>query len=311
MVESPEQLPPKSRNLRWRLLISAILISTLGGLFYLDHSIGRSAPILLLVCLFLAVRGSYEMSGLLKTRSFQPRFGLVAAGTIAIILATWLKPLGIGETHMVDLSYLGPTMLAFSLVVMGLFMVSALRFREPGKTMESLSAEILIVVYVGVFLSMTAQLRWVAGPDAGYLVLGSLIVATKGGDVGAYTLGKLLGRKKLNPFLSPGKTWWGARGALLASALFSWLWLTYMPPVFDPSWEPVPWPLAILYGIAVGIVGMLGDLCESLIKRDVGKKDSAALMPGFGGILDILDSVLYTGPAAYLFWSLFPMASWR
>ncbi|HCS52903.1 phosphatidate cytidylyltransferase [Rubinisphaera sp.] len=311
MQSSPAVQPAKKgRNLRWRLIISAILISSLGTLFYFDHKIGRSAPVLLLLCLFLAIRGSWEMTNLLKTRSFQPKFLLVAMGSVSIILATWLKPLGIGETQGVDLSYLGPTMLTFSLVMMALFMMSALRFREPGQSMETLSAEIMIVVYVGVFLSMTAQLRWVAGPQAGYLVLGSLIVAAKGGDVGAYTLGKLLGRKKLNPILSPGKTWWGARGALIASAFFSWLWLTYMPPVFNPNWEACPWPLAILYGIVVAIVGMLGDLCESLIKRDVGKKDSAPLMPGFGGILDILDSVLYTGPVAYLFWSLFPMASW-
>jgi len=300
----------KSRNLLWRLIISSLLISSLGGLFYLDHWIGRSAPVLLAVCVFLALRAAYEMTELLKTRSFNPSFRLVAIGSVVIVVCTWLKPLGIGETRIVNLSYLGPTMLAFSMVVMALFLISALRFREPGKSMESLSAEILIVVYVGVFLSMTAQLRWVAGPDAGYLVLGSLLIATKGGDIGAYALGKSLGHKKLNPILSPGKTWWGVRGALVTSALFSWLWLTFAPPLFNPEWDACHWALSILYGLVIGIVGMTGDLCESLIKRDVGKKDSAALMPGFGGILDILDSVLYTGPAAYLFWSLFPMASW-
>ncbi|MCA8987815.1 MAG: phosphatidate cytidylyltransferase [Planctomycetaceae bacterium] len=297
-------------NLRWRLLISVILISLLGSLFYWDHKIGREAPILLLICIFLAVRAAYELTRLLETRAFRPKFPLVAFGSVIIILATWLKPLGIGEAQIVNLSYLGPTMLAFSMVVMGLFLISALRFREPGTSMETLSAEIFIVAYVGVFLSMTAQLRWVAGPEAGYLVLGSLLVATKGGDIGAYTLGRLLGNKKMSPFLSPKKTWWGARGALMTSALFSWIWLTYVPPLFSPTWEPCPWPLSILYGIVVGTAGMLGDLCESLIKRDVGQKDSAALMPGFGGLLDLLDSVLYTAPIAYLFWSLFPMASW-
>lgn len=251
------------------------------------------------------------MTLLLRTRSFYPRFWLCCTGALVIVASTWLKPWGVGVTEAAELSYLGPTMLAFSLVVMVLFLVSAINFEEPGQSMETLSSEILIIVYIGVFLSMTAQLRWVAGAEAGYLVLGSLIVVTKGGDIGAYTLGRLFGRKKLSPKLSPGKTWWGARGAVLFSAFFAWLWLTYMPGLFDETWNPCPWPLAVLYGIVIGTVGMVGDLCESLIKRDVGKKDSSTLMPGFGGILDVLDSILYTGPVAYLFWSLFPMASWQ
>ncbi len=308
--------PPlvKSRslgNLSWRLIIGPLLIAIFGGLFYWDHLIGRQAPVLLLVCLFLTVRGTWEMAQLFRTRSFYPRYSLCCAGAIVIVASTWLKPLGIGVTEPAELSYLGPTMLAFSLVVMVLFLISAISFEEPGQSMERLSSEILIVVYIGVFLSMTAHLRWVAGAEAGYLVLGSLIVVTKGGDIGAYALGRLLGQKKLSPRLSPGKTWWGARGAILFSALFSWLWLTYMPAVFEPTWKACPWYLSILYGIVIGTVGLIGDLCESLIKRDVGKKDASGLMPGFGGILDVIDSILYTGPIAYLFWSLFPMASWR
>ena len=311
MAQSSLDKKTRVGNLSWRLILSPILISLFIGLFYWDHLIGRQAPVLFVVCLFFAIRGTWEMTLLLRTRSFYPRYSLCCLGAILIIVATWLKPFGIGDSEAVALSYLGPTMLTFSLVVMFLFLISAINFEQPGQSMETLSSEILIVVYVGVFLSMTAQLRWVAGAEAGYLVLGSLIVVTKGGDIGAYTLGRLFGRKKLSPKLSPGKTWWGARGAILFSAIFSWLWLTYMPAMFEESWKACPWHLSIIYGIVIGTVGLIGDLCESLIKRDVGQKDSATLMPGFGGILDVLDSILYTGPAAYLFWSLFPMASWR
>jgi phosphatidate cytidylyltransferase len=65
----------------------------------------------------------------------------------------------------------------------------------------------------------------------------------------------------------------------------------------------------VLYGIIMGLVGLIGDLCESLIKRDVGQKDSAPLFPGFGGLLDLLDSVIYAGPVAYLLWLTLPLAS--
>src|SRR6056297_1879247 len=135
MNSSPNNESPRSRNLFWRLIISVLLISTLGGLFYLDYQIGRQAPVLLVICLLLALRGSWEMTALLKTRSFHPQFYLMAISTTAIIMATWLKPLGIGHPEAYDLSYLGPTMLTFSLVVMALFMVTALRFREPGTSM--------------------------------------------------------------------------------------------------------------------------------------------------------------------------------
>ena len=67
---------------------------------------------------------------------------------------------------------------------------------------------------------------------------------------------------------------------------------------------------SLIYGAVIGVVGLVGDLAESLIKRDVGKKDSAILMPGFGGLLDLLDSVLYAGPVAVLLWKVLPLATW-
>ena len=63
----------------------------------------------------------------------------------------------------------------------------------------------------------------------------------------------------------------------------------------------------MFYGVVLGVVGLVGDLCESLIKRDMGQKDAAALMPGFGGLLDLLDSILYTGPVAYVLWVVLPL----
>ena len=281
--------------------------------FYLDHRLGPSAPILFIVANLLAIRGSWEMANLLKTRSFEPRLMLVTSCNVFVVSSCWWIPWYYHETPELiptGVYLLGSNMLAFAISVLVLFFVAAMKFREPGKSMETLSSEVLILVYVGLLLSMTTQLKWVAGAEADYLILGSLIIATKGGDVGAYFIGRMLGHKKLIPHLSPAKTWWGARGALLMSAFFSVLWLRYMPPLFETGWPACPLSWSILYGIIIGIVGIIGDLCESLIKRDVGKKDAAALMPGFGGLLDILDSILYAGPVAFLLWSLVPLASW-
>ncbi len=196
----------------------------------------------------------------------------------------------------------------FSLFVLVLFLRAAISYREPGRSMETLGVEVLGLSYLGFLLAVTTQLRWVAGAEAGYFVLGSLVIAAKCGDIGAYTLGRLFGKRKLIPRLSPGKTWMGFWGALLGAALGAWAWLSFAPPLFGDTVKPAPAGWAILYGVILGLVGLIGDLCESLIKRDVGQKDSAPLFPGFGGLLDLLDSVLYAGPVAYVLWLTLPLA---
>lgn len=211
-----------------------------------------------------------------------------------------------------DLSPLGICTLALILTVFAAQLFKKWRDKQTfsGDTNASMQAEILSISYVAVLLTVASQLRWVAGFQAGYLVLGSLVIAAKSGDIGAYTLGRLFGKRKMIPRLSPGKTWMGFWGALLGAGAGSVAWLHFAPAMFDESWQPTPWQYSLLYGMIIGLVGLVGDLCESLIKRDVGKKDSAVLMPGFGGLLDLLDSVLYAGPIAYLLWQWLPLATW-
>jgi phosphatidate cytidylyltransferase len=170
--------------------------------------------------------------------------------------------------------------------------------------MEQLSSEVFVVAYAGLLLASTAQLRWIAGGKFAYVPLASLVIAVKAGDIGGYTIGRLFGRRKMSPRLSPGKTWAGFFGAIGGAAIGSAGWLIGAANYYSDSWFCVY--LAIAFGMTMGLVGLLGDLCESLIKRDVGQKDAAALFPGFGGLLDLLDSVVYAGPIAWLWWSLFP-----
>ncbi|MCX7392665.1 MAG: phosphatidate cytidylyltransferase [Planctomycetales bacterium] len=301
--------------LRWRLAVSAILIPLFVTLFWLDARMGAAAPILLIVVIGLAVRGASEMVDLLCTRSFAPNRAIVAACCMLVSAAAWWGRFG----HMPikipsDDNTLAQVMLAYSLTILVLFLLATYRYREPGASMETLGAELLIVSYIGVLLGVAAQLRWVAGADAGYLVIGSLLIVTKGGDIGAYFLGRLFGKRQMAPRLSPGKTWAGAVGALSGSAISAIVWLQYATPLFTPQgsdrWTSPDWISSALYGLIIGLTGLVGDLCESLIKRDVGKKDSAGLLPGFGGLLDLMDSVLYAGPVAYVLWKGLPLATW-
>jgi phosphatidate cytidylyltransferase len=157
-------------------------------------------------------------------------------------------------------------------------------------------------------LSLTAQLRWLGDGAWGYAALGSVIVAAKCGDIGGYTLGRLFGKRKMAPRLSPGKTWAGFGGALLGAAVGAWLWATFGIPQLSPAGTTVAGSITILgFGLLMGFVGLVGDLAESLIKRDVGRKDAAALFPGFGGLLDLLDSVLFAGPVAWAWWTIWPL----
>jgi phosphatidate cytidylyltransferase len=130
-----------------------------------------------------------------------------------------------------------------------------------------------------------------------------VIAIVKMGDIGAYTVGRLLGRHKLAPTLSPGKTIEGAAGAIAFGCFASWLVFRFLLPAVteQEASNSLNW---IPYGIVVSIAGMIGDLAESLLKRDLGRKDSSAWLPGFGGVLDILDSLLLSAPVGYTCWLL-------
>ncbi len=294
--------------LGWRIAISAILIPALIGIFYLDAHSGPTALWLLLLAEVLVIRSVWELTDLFRDRSKRIQLPVMFVCAAGIVFASWIPHLG---EEVVDGVELTPLAIVFAASVMLLCAAEAARFNMPGNSIETLGTEILILSYMSFLLSVTCQLRWVAGAEAGYLVLGSLLVCAKGGDIGAYTLGRLFGKRKMAPKLSPGKTWAGAVGALIGAGSIGWLWFEFATPMFNKEWEPCEWWVSILYGSIIGTVGLIGDLCESLLKRDVGKKDAAALFPGFGGLLDLLDSVIFAGPMALVLWDLLPLATWR
>ena len=122
------------------------------------------------------------------------------------------------------------------------------------------------------------------------------VFVVKSADIGAYTAGRLFGRHKFSPNISPGKTWEGMAGAVIAAIIVAVLFAAFFD-IMSPA-------LAAAFGLLFAFIGQLGDLSESMIKRDVQQKDSANTVPGFGGILDIIDSLLLAAPCAYLFFLL-------
>ena len=193
--------------------------------------------------------------------------------------------------------------LCFAAVLMVIFVVQSLQFEKPGQTMAKIAGTVLAVGYVGLLGSFTIQMRWFDGPHQGIIALVYLIATAKGADTGAYALGRIAGRHKLWPSLSPKKTVEGAVGGLILSVTFALVvaaiarYLVKIP-TFD-------WPQAAGFGLVVGAVAQLGDLMESMIKRDCERKDASAAVPGFGGVLDVLDFADLPGPVAYGLWLWF------
>jgi phosphatidate cytidylyltransferase len=165
-----------------------------------------------------------------------------------------------------------------------ILLIPILRNRARGE-LQRMSLAIVGFVYIGW---MFGHLGFLANAANAYGFLCYIIFATELNDVAAFTFGRLFGRHPLRSEISPRKTWEGALGAMAVSMVLPWL-LRFSFPFFG-TWQ------LILTGLIVGIGGQLGDLSISLIKRDIGTKDMGATIPGHGGILDRIDSLIYVAP---------------
>lgn len=290
--------------LRWRLLLGAAAIAALAALSWLDHRAGLAGSMpglyLLPLALIVSLAASGEMLWLLAARGLHPLPWVVYGGNLAIVAANWIPQVAGPNTVW---GPFGWPSLALALGVMLAFFGEIARYRQPGGVTERLSGAMLALVYVGLLLSFVVQLRLVGGATWGVPALLSLVIVVKMGDTGAYTVGRLIGRHKLAPRLSPGKTVEGLLGGLAFACAGAWAGLRWLAPAMAATSRAAPDWGWLAFGLIVGIAGVLGDLAESLLKRDLGRKDSSAWMPGFGGVLDMLDSILLAAPAAYLFWA--------
>ena len=289
--------------LRYRLLLGTLLIAALAGLCALDARSETPGVYLLPLALAATALGADEFARLAGRRLPVPHL-LLCAGSVIIVLSNWAPAVFAGRTHI------GPwgwPAIAFGLSLALVFADEIRRYEAPGKAIERLATAALGLAYCGLLMSFVVQLRFFATPDEsrwGVVALVSLIVVVKMCDTGAYTVGRMIGKHKLAPRLSPGKTIEGAAGGLAFACFGAWATFTWLAPLLIDQPPGTPIFRSLTYGLIVGVAGMLGDLAESLLKRDVSAKDSSTWLPGFGGVLDILDSILYAAPAAYACWAL-------
>ncbi len=190
-------------------------------------------------------------------------------------------------------------------IVLALLFLIIMQFRrgENSGVIMDISTTIFGILYISWFLSFLIKIRYLTG---GIGLILAVIFITKLGDIGAYFIGSRFGRTPLIPRISPKKSVEGAVGGLIFSILGAFISRPFFPAFggIPPGRENVANLHLLFMGISLGILAQLGDLSESLMKRDCQVKDSGRILPGMGGALDFIDSLLFTAPAFYFYMSI-------
>jgi phosphatidate cytidylyltransferase len=263
------------------ILIASILIETL-------------APVFVLLTAAALVTGLFEFWALARKQQIRAdrTAGLLSAATLIVIF--YFHPGGPGE--LPDL-----TMIQIVLLVLtgGTLTAAMVRGAPFDRMIPSAAVTVLSVMYVVFLGGHLIAVRVGFRPLLSRNLLGFFFLVIMGSDAAAYYGGRLFGRHKLAPTVSPGKTWEGAVAGMLASLLLAvaahyWFFLN------------LPLKFALPLAAVMNVVGVLGDLTESALKRSTGAKDTARTLPGHGGVLDRIDSLLFNAPVIYYFaWAYF------
>lgn len=246
--------------------------------------------------------GALEMGRLCRAAGQNPAVGWSFVAIFVMVFLQWANttPLLGGRSSSAGWQITGEW-LAVSIFVGFIWVLAC---GETAGAIGSLAATTWLIMYLGFFGCFVARIRMdLAGPLGAWAVLYHIAVV-KFADIGAYFAGISLGRHKIVPKISPNKTLEGYLGGMAASVVIA-VTLSHLLGIIMPMYEMIsPGPLltsgrAVVFGLLMGLIGQVGDLIESLIKRDAAIKDSGALVPTFGGVLDIIDSPLLTAPLAW------------
>ena len=277
-------------NLAQRFLVAVVAVPILLVILYLHRPEPTWA--LIFAASLLAMRELFGM--LLPPEDRGPALVMGAAACIAFY---WLDPLALYRYHDLPhaldrLSVEGSAITAaFAVVVPALYYL--FRFRDIPSVANRVAGTITGIVYAGFLTTYLAKLKLIDPDQRGNTVVIVLVVAWLA-DTGGYFAGRFIGGAKLYEAVSPKKTWAGAFGGLAGSLVG-----VIVMKLFFAKY--LGWIDVVLIAIPGGILGQMGDLAESLIKRSVGVKDSGALLPGHGGILDRIDAVLFIAPYVYTY----------
>ena len=285
--------------LKHRILFGILMAVFFGGVAIVDGVIDGSVTVskaddkavqgtlLAVVVAVVMALATAEFARLAAAKGLKV-FRAACIPAVALLAMAWYWP----QCLDVPLELYLPAVLvaAFLIVVLA-------QYRHCGIDgfLANCGASCFSILYLGLLGAFVMAIR----VDVGLWQTIMLIAVVKVSDVGAYTFGKLFGRHKLSPRVSPGKTWEGLAGAMLVAMAVAL--------VFALVSGIMSVPLALAFGGCFAVIGQVGDLIESMMKRDAQQKDSSNRVPGFGGILDVVDSLLVALPVGYVF---FRVAAW-
>jgi phosphatidate cytidylyltransferase len=279
--------------LKQRLVFGLLMIAAFFALMifdgWLDGSLSRSrlddkplqGTVFCIFIVLLIIPAQFEMRSLAAARDIKI-FTPVAVICSGIFATTWYWRSLFANSAGLYLSLA----LVFTLFV--LLGYQYFRFGCAG-SIANCGGNFFSIIYLGLLAGFAAAIRI----DYGLWALLMFVSVVKASDIGAYAVGGLIGKHKFSPRVSPGKTWEGMAGAVVTAIIVAVVFARYS--------DIINLSAAIIFGFCFAFIGQLGDLAESIIKRDAEQKDSSNSVPGFGGILDIIDSPLACAPFAYLF----------
>lgn len=296
-----------------RLISAAVIISVTILLlcidFWLGTALSRPGLVVCLLCTVAAAMAASELVAMLANVTNRTNQQFVVAATVAMMLVTcapvWWKEYPVD----CELGHFGWGLSGFVLAVVLSFAYEMLNYRTPiggagkGEVTDRLGRNVLVFGYLAMCFGFLVPHRFLHnGNGYGILTLVTLVATVKLSDSFAYFAGKRFGTIKLAPQLSPGKTLQGSLGAPVGGCIAAAICVFIVAPVIFGTTINKPWWWFLVYGIVVTAAGMVGDLAESLIKRDCNTKDSSSWLPGLGGVLDILDSLIFAAPVSYFLW---------
>ncbi len=266
----------RSENLK-RILVSVVAIplivlaSYLGGYYFFAFVV------------LISLAANYEFVTFCKKKDISANLWMASLIILVLVLNQF--------KHFIDVYTI--------IIISSLLLLISELFRNRGSAIYNLGAAYLGIFYIGLFATAFLGLRefypHIGGlyERGGYLIV-SILASIWLGDSAAYYGGTALGRHKLYPRVSPNKSWEGAVFGFLFS--LGTIILAKLIILDFLTWENI-----IIVGIIIGLIGQIGDLVESLLKRDAGVKDSSAIIPGHGGVLDRFDSLLFVAPAVWFY----------
>ena len=238
-----------------------------------------------ILIILLIVPGQFELSRLAAVKNLKIFLPVSITASILFAASRYLHQL-VEFQPGTYFSFLS----AFVLLALLLYQY---KFHGISGVLANCGANYFTILYLGLLSSFCIAIRI----EFGLWPLLMFVFVVKSADIGAYSIGSLFGKHRFSPKISPGKTWEGMGGAVGAAIIVA--------IGFALICDIMLWWSAMIFGLVFAFIGQMGDLAESMIKRDAEQKDSANKVPGFGGVLDIVDSPLVAAPLAYLFfmWS--------